>query len=196
MSEKNGEVNSLEEKGLINKENMIDLYQRGFEYTKEKHNLCLASISDIRNISNYIVTGVITFTGFVLSGEEFLTTNFRKVIFFGFLFLIIVTWLYINWSIKISLGIKIVKTIDLVKLFNSEEFNEIKIREKLKSSSPKVAIYEYLLKRKCEEYEKAEDLVSKKMEPIKKSLITLSGIFFLLSILFIINSRINLILIF
>lgn len=76
MSETNN-FTKIKSESTENKENTkitegikIDLLKMAFDYTKEKHNNLIAEIKEIRAVSNYILTVILAFTGFVISSEK------------------------------------------------------------------------------------------------------------------------------
>ena len=77
-------MSELKPSDILKEEIIIDFYKMGFEYTKDRHFQLITKISDIRNVANYIITGVIAFAGFILTSQskEFLINPVQKILLF------------------------------------------------------------------------------------------------------------------
>lgn len=81
----------------------IDLLKIAFDYTKEKHNNLVTEIKEIRAVSNYILTAILAFTGFVISSDKNYISNLtQQLIIYGLLLTVLGIWLWINWIINVS----------------------------------------------------------------------------------------------
>ena len=162
-----------ENKPEFNTGDKIYIYEKMFDYQCEQQLNLISTISEIRSVCNYLITGIIAFTGFVISTKP-IETNFRKVVFYGLLSIIILFWILINSSLKIPNGFKIEEVLSTLKDKNVK--NENKTKE---------IIMKTILLSSIENY-KYSSLEVKKLNFYKQIFLFLVFIFFIL-ILLILN---------
>ena len=99
-----------------------------------------------------------------------------------------------NWSIRVPVGFNPYNMVSAVREFNSKDYNQIKLKENIQSNDPVIGIYELVLKSATNEYIKAEKDLSGEFELLRRGLILLAILFFLICILFILFPNFNIIL--
>ncbi len=147
------------------------------EYQKDQHQGLLSSITEIRSVSNYAITGVIAFSGFLLTSNILNQNNFQKFILFTLLLFILILWTNLNLSKAVSVGFDPIAGTKLLDSLNKHQDPEIK-------QDPAKHLYEATLKALKNEYFNLQK-VCRKITRLKTALLICSLVYFIIAILFL-----------
>jgi len=139
-------------------------------------NLERGLITEIRNICNYVITGIIAFVGFTISSaEKPIDTSLRKIIFYGLLTLIFCFWTAVNFFEVVNVGFE-PKSIDDLLDKSTSEYKTTKENSKEK-------VFHHILASISNQYNSAQKVLDRKNKIFYYFLIT-ALIFFIVTIIF------------
>lgn len=164
----------------------IDMLKMAFEYTKEKYNNLVDEIKEIRAVSNYILTAVLVFSGFIISSDKYIGNLTQKIIFYGLLVTILGVWLWINWTVNVAVGFDSNAVPQLIKDIEKDivQYEGFKFYP-----NKNLTLYESLIYDQNSKYANAEDIINQKFHFKKRVLIVLAILYFFITIIFIIISK-------
>ncbi len=169
----------------ISKEVKIDVLKTAFEQSRQNHTELVNNLANIRNVANYVVTAVIIFTGYVISDPNYISNLTQQSIFYILLISILSLWVWINLSVRISIGYdpyEIIETIKKIDALDSDIINNPTSNFNFKNKD--IMLYELSLKAQTVEYSKASSILNKQNKR-QSVLLVLSLIFLITTMAFL-----------